>query len=166
MTLPGYRALLARLHGFHWPLERGLRAASPQVLRGFNVRQRERAPDLRADLRALGMTEREIIALPACDALQPVCSNAELMGRLYVVEGSALGGRVMAARLDGVLGADQRQGRRFFTGRATPDPLPWPAFCRLLEAQGAPSDIKAVIGSADATFHAMAHWLAEGETHD
>lgn len=166
MTLMDYRALLARLHGFHWPLERDLRPASPEVLCGFDVLARERSPALRADLRTLGMSQSGIDSLPVCEGLRPVRSNAELIGRLYVVEGAALGGRVLAARLDGLLGADGAEGRQFFTGRAPPDPLPWPAFCRLLEAQGEGADIRAVIESADTTFRAMADWLAEGETND
>lgn len=87
------------------------------------------------------------------------------MGRLYVVEGSALGGRVLASRLDGLLGPDGTEGRRFFSGRAAPDPLPWPAFCGLLEAQGARADVDAVIEGAETTFHALSDWLAEGDVH-
>lgn len=163
IALPTYRALLARLHGFHTALERDLRDASPEILRGFDVRALERSPDLRADLLALGLSDRDIEALPVCEGLRSVRSNAELMGRLYVVEGSALGGRVLAARLDGLLGPAGTAGRRFFTGRAAPDPLPWPAFCRLLEAQAA--DVEAMIEGADTTFHALADWLAGSDAH-
>lgn len=165
ITLPEYRTLLARLYGFHGPLERELRTAAPEILRGFNVRERERSPALRADLGRLGMGEWEINALPVCEGLHPVRSNAELMGRLYVVEGAALGGRIMAAGLDRLLGFDGSEGRQFFSGRAAPDPLPWPAFCRLLEAQDPGADIDAMIDSARTTFHAMALWLNEGEAH-
>jgi heme oxygenase len=165
MTLPEYRDLLARLHGFHEPLERGLRDASPGVLLGFDAQACARTPALRADLRALGMGEDEIDALPVCGGLGPVHSKADLMGRLYVVEGSALGGRVMASKLDGILGAGNAEGRRFLSGRSAPDPLPWPALCRLLEAGDARSDTPAVIESAVTTFHALADWLTEGDVH-
>jgi heme oxygenase len=163
MTLSDYRDLLARLHGFHWPLERGLRAAPPDTLCGFNVRQRERSWALRADLRVLGLTGADIDSLPVCDCLRPVGSNAELVGRLYVVEGAGLGGRALAAKLEGLLGDGGSEGRLFFAGRAAPDPLPWPSFCRWLEAQGGRADIDVVIESAETTFHALADWLREGE---
>lgn len=165
MTLQGYRALLARLYGFHRPFDAGLRAASPEVLRGFNVLERERSPALWLDLRYLGMSESEIDALPTFEGLGEVHSYPELMGRLYVVEGSALGGRVLAARLDGLLGPDENHGRLFFTGRTAPDPLSWAAFCRLLEGQAARSDTSAVIDGAETTFRALAHWLTEDEAH-
>jgi len=165
MSLAEYRALVARLYGFHWALDRGLRKAPPQVLGGLNTGERERSPALRADLRALGLADAEIDRLPLCDALSPVRSYAALLGRLYVVEGAALGGRVLAAKLDGVLEGRGVEGRAFFLGRASPDPLPWPAFCDLLEAQGAPAGIAAMTKSAETTFRAMARWLAGGETH-
>lgn len=161
ISLPDYRALLARLHGFQAPLEHGLRDASPDVLRGLNLQACARTPALRADLRALGMSEPEIDALPVCDRLGSVRSHPELLGRLYVVEGSALGGRLMASRLDGLLGPGRTEGRQFFYGRSAPDPLPWPAFCRLLEAGEVRSDIDAVIESAGTTFNALAHWLSK-----
>ena len=163
MTLLEYRTLLSRLYGFHWPLERGLREAPHEVLGGFNVRQRERSWALRADLCALGMIGVDIDLLPLCEGLGPVRSNAELLGRLYVVEGAGLGGRVLAAELDGLLGAHEADGRRFFTGRAAPDPLPWPAFCGWLETQGARADLGVMVESAETTFRAMADWLAGNE---
>jgi len=163
MTQSDYRALLARLYGFHWPLERGLRAAPPEILGGFDVRERERAGALRADLGVLGLTGADIDSLPLCERLRPVGSNAELLGRLYVVEGAGLGGRVLAAKLDELLADRGAEGRRFFAGRDAPDPLPWAAFCGWLEAQGEAADIGAVIDSAKTTFRVMAAWLAEDE---
>jgi heme oxygenase len=165
ITVPEYRALLARLYGFHEPLERGLREAAPEILDGFDVHARERSPALRSDLIALGMTGAEIALLPICDRLPQVRSNAGLLGRLYVIEGAALGGKVLAARLDRLLGEGNAEGRMFLAGRTAPDPLPWPAFCRRLETPRACADLSAIIESADTTFHAMAHWLCEGAPH-
>jgi heme oxygenase len=158
-----YRTLLARLYGFHWPLEYGLRAARCELPGGFDVRERERCPAPRADLCVLGMTVPQIDAPPYCESIPPVRSSAEALGRLYVVEGAALGGRVLAAKLDSLLGGLGNMGRQFFSGRPAPDPLPWPAFCGWLEALGAGADMDEVIEGADTTFRAMAHWLAEGE---
>ncbi len=163
MTLPDYRALLARLYGFHWPLERGLRLTAVEILDGFDVRARERSPDLRRDLLALGMTPTEIDLLPLCDGLLPVQKNAELLGQLYVVEGAGLGGRVLAAKLEGILNDENTEGRRFFSGRTPPDPLPWPVFCRWLERPCARADVGVVVASALTTFQTMAQWLSEGE---
>jgi heme oxygenase len=165
MDLFEYRALLARLYGFHWQLESGLRATSPEIICGLNLRRRERSPALRADLCFLGMTCADIDALPLCDLQRPVSSTSELLGRLYVVEGAGLGGRVLASKLNGLLGDDGPEGRSFFIGRAAPDPLPWPVFCAWLEVQGRFADIGIVIESAEVTFRAMACWLAERESN-
>lgn len=160
-----YRGLLARLYGFHETFERFLHVASPEVLRGLSAHKLERTSALRADLRALGMSGFEIDALPLCKDLRPVRSRTELMGRMYVVEGSALGGRVMASKLDGMLGVGNMRGRTFLAGRSAPDPLPWPDFCRLLETLNGPTDVEDIIESAMMTFRILADWLNHGCSH-
>jgi heme oxygenase len=166
LTISEYRALLARLYGFHWALERQLRSTPREILGDFDARSRERAPELRADLSFVGMPRKEIDALPLCEALRPVGSNAELFGRLYVVEGAGLGGHVMVRKLGVVLGDQTMDGRQFFGGRPPPDPLPWPKFCELLESRAECADLGAVIAGAERTFLALAQWLREGELND
>jgi len=162
ISLVEYKALLARLYGFHCSLERGLRAAPFQILDIFNLRQRERSLALRADLRFLGMTEAEIHSLPQCEFLPAVSSKSDLLGRLYVVEGAGLGGRVLASKLNGLLGDHGSKGRSFFAARPAQDPLPWPAFCEWMEVQSRAIDISIAISSAEMTFRALAYWLDDG----
>jgi heme oxygenase len=164
LTMAEYRALLARLHGFHWPLERVLRAASDETLLGFDVLGREKAQLLRDDLLWLGVQPQEIEFGPACDFVPAVRTHAELLGQLYVVEGAGLGGRILARKLDGLLGAGALDGRRFFLGRPAPDPLPWAVFCRRLEAWAERDDRLAMARSAERTFRALQQWL-QGVVH-
>jgi signal transduction histidine kinase/heme oxygenase len=162
MTMPAYIALLGRLYGFHLPLELGLRdnASGP-----IDPIVREKSQLLRTDLNCLGVSKSDIDAIPLCVSLPPLTSPEELVGCLYVIEGAGLGGTVMARRLDYLLGDQGTGGRQFLIGRPAPDPLPWPEFCRLLEACAEHADPDVIGGSARRTFESMEQWLRTGDTH-
>jgi len=163
LTIHEYRTLLARLYGFHFALERQLCAVPPSVLGDINVRGRERSAGLKADLSFLGMRPQEIDQLPLCDTRALLESHVELLGCLYVIEGSGLGGKVLARKLDSLLGEKTTEGRQFFSGRPAPDRLSWPELCGLLEGQAEHGDIGLMVASAERTFLALANWLGEDE---
>ena len=159
-TLAQYSALLQRLLGFHAPLERALRAGAGVVA----TREREKAHLLRSDLLDLGVSQSRILAIPQCQSLPAVTSRDEIWGCLYVIEGAALGGKVIARKLDTLLGTRSDTGRRFFLGRPEPDPLPWPDFCRLLEWHASRGDLAAITASARRTFESLALWLGQKDS--
>jgi heme oxygenase (biliverdin-IX-beta and delta-forming) len=167
LTMPEYSALLGRLYGFHWPLEISLRAVSGRQLGEpvgpIDPATRKTALLLHADLLHLGVSQPEIDAIPLCDALPAIASPEEVVGCLYVIEGSGLGGKVMARKLDRLLGAHDRAGRQFLMGQAEADPLHWPLFCRWLEAWAAGRDLVAITRSARRTFESMETWLRSGD---
>jgi heme oxygenase len=87
---PGkYRAFLGRVLGFEGRYEEALRRTpglDPQV-----VRTRAKADRIAVDLAALGMTEREIAALPRCNSIPSVFRTiAQALGWMYVVERNTL----------------------------------------------------------------------------
>jgi heme oxygenase (biliverdin-IX-beta and delta-forming) len=161
LTTIQYSALLARLYGFHCAFEHMLRATQPGVVGGIDPGSCGRAHLLRADLLALGLGETEIDSLPLCAGLPEIRSPETLLGCLYVVEGSALGGSVIARKLDYLLGGESPEGRSFFLGRQSPDPMPWPEFCRLLEISAEKGDIAEIIRGARSMFEAIELWLGE-----
>lgn len=135
--------LLARYHAAWVPAGDALRAALPDPAeRRFALDLAVRR--LRADLRAYGVPEAAIAALP----LAPVPrlpSRAHALGFAYVFAGAALGGRVIARRL-------QRNGipcggLSFFEEPAEPAAARFRALCALLDALGA-RDGDAAIGGA------------------
>jgi len=66
-------------------------------------------------------------------------SAAELVGYCYVMQGSSLGGKVIARHLQETLGLHADQGRSFFLQGNT-DPLTWTQWCREADAFLATSD--------------------------
>jgi heme oxygenase len=166
LTREGYGRLLLRLYGFHRPLEDALLApeASAELARfGLDPARLKRAGRLRLDLAALGMGPDEMDAAPRV-ALAPAAAPGWAMGRLYVREGSTLGGRVMARRLDGLLGSGDA-ARLFLAGAGAGagdggDVGLWRDCCRAVEACGAdPRRRAAMVAAALDVFERFADWF-------
>ncbi|NGM22379.1 biliverdin-producing heme oxygenase [Roseomonas stagni] len=160
ITREEYRALLARLQGFHAALEAALAAApslSPSLaIWGIDLAERRRSPLLVADRAALG----DEAAVPAAPIPVPG-SAATAMGWLYVSEGSTLGGLHLARALDPLLG-EAREGRLFLLGHGARHGAMWRECCAAIEACGAdPARRQAMTEGAVAGFHGFESWFGE-----
>lgn len=128
-TWAQYRRALLGLLALHQPLQASVIAELAQL--GLDYPLQDRVALLRADLAALA---GEAWAEPpeAGLALPPTGHIDGLIGRLYVLEGSRLGGRVIAHRLRASLGLNAQNGASFFTHDGLPDQPPpaWPTFWR------------------------------------
>ena len=143
-----YRRLLARLYGFHIAFERAARL------------QPERSVWLEMDLAALGMTPERRAALPLCRGFPAVVSPEALLGALYVVEGSALGGVTLARGLKGLVGVGVLDGRRFFTGYQSETGRAWRVYLARLSATDWTGEQQAtIISTATTTFALFECWL-------
>ncbi|QEU10730.1 biliverdin-producing heme oxygenase [Paracoccus yeei] len=87
------------------------------------------APSLRGDLTDLGLSEWPV---PAAPALEGAAARA---GAYYVLEGSALGARLLKRRA-GELGLDQGRGARHLAAQ-TRDAGRWSRFLAWLDGSGA-----------------------------
>lgn len=148
IALNDYCILLRRLLGFYVPLERAL---------GL---QPERGPWLQADL---GRLEAPDCAAPVilCPYIPRFDTAAERLGGRYVIEGAALGGRLLAERLEPLLGHAAQAGRLFFIGRGTASACAWRAFLSELVAfEDDTASRDSLIKAACDTFEACENWLA------
>jgi heme oxygenase len=148
ITLPDYRALLIRLYGFYLPFERAV-GVDPI-----------RSHWLERDLAGLG-AGAEMVSRIGLRADIPRYDGPERrLGALYVVEGSALGGRQLCRGLDRLLGANSIEGRRFFAGRGAGTGVAWRRYLdRLTSAAGEPKARAALVGAAVETFEVFETWL-------
>ena len=143
--LAKYQDLIVRLYGFYLPFE----AAA-----GIGP---DRSRWLAGDLQALDL-ERPLHDLAKCPHVPHLDSAHSRLGALYVVEGSALGGRDLARSLDRLFGEDVAEGRRFFIGHGPKTGEAWRGYLAQLSA--APSGARAeIIRGAVETFAAFEHWL-------
>ncbi|MEJ7932268.1 biliverdin-producing heme oxygenase [Ramlibacter sp. AN1015] len=106
----------------------------------------------RDDLQVLGAARCAPAASPEIELDSP----AAALGSLYVLEGSALGGQVIARTLRDHLQLTETTGARYFAGRgARTGPL-WRAFCEQFEAQvQQPAEVEAACRGARQTFGAL-----------
>jgi heme oxygenase len=101
-------AVLSRMYGFWVAGRAGLDAwasAEPDAASALDWERRRRRTALIAeDLASLGLSPQDVAALPV-PALPPVLGTGTALGRLYVLEGSTLGGvfidRHLATLADG-----------------------------------------------------------------
>jgi heme oxygenase len=142
---------LAKMHGFLQPYEACLQAHAAAFGPAWQLEQRYRAPLILDDLPRLGYAATP----PQCPALPPLRTQPQLLGAMYVLEGSTLGGQVIARQLDKTGIA----AHAFFTGRAERTGPLWKEFCQLLTATAAEENQPAIVGSAILTFQTLAAWL-------
>jgi heme oxygenase (biliverdin-IX-beta and delta-forming) len=140
--LQGFEAFLAS-----W--EPRIAQALPAELRPWFAR-RSRLALVRRDLEALGLSR---LAQPqetggAHDA-------ASVFGALYVMEGSALGGRVISRRLAEHMGLDADTGAAYFNGPGADTGAQWREFLQLLADRVAPADEQRACRGAERTFDAL-----------
>jgi len=153
-TLPGYRALLIRLRGFHAAYEPAIAVALADAA-FFDPRRR--LPALDADLQALDRATPDTVPAPAAPRLD---GAGAALGALYVLEGSTLGGAVIGRHVARLHGEGVPLAYYAGRGRAT-GPL-WREFRERLD--GLPeAEAAAAFAAGVATFEAMRGWLTMSE---
>jgi heme oxygenase len=149
ITLPDYRALLIRLYGFYLPFERAV-GVDPI-----------RTQWLERDLTSLGVDAATFSRIRLCADLPRYDCPERRLGALYVVEGSALGGRQLCRGLDRLLGTESLEGRHFFAGRGSHTGDAWFGFLERLASVGPePTRRAALVSAAVATFEVFETWLS------
>lgn len=149
--------VLALLHGFWVAAEGGLdewAARLPADAAALDWSRRRRARLFATDLATLG------IPVPVdAPRLPPVAGTDEALGRMYVLEGSTLGGTFIDRHLAG-LPAFSGVRLRAFSPYGERTGAMWAAYRRAArEHMAADGDVDRVIEAARATFAALAGWV-------
>ena len=160
-SMRAYRDLLARLYGFHaaWEPRAEAALADARFFRG-----RRKVGFLRADLRKLGMADGAIGRLALCDPTVAMRSPAEAWGSMYVVEGSTLGGAVIARHVERSLGLGRHNGCHYFRCYGKNVRPMWTAFGSRLLARCGQAEEDVVIAAACRTFDMLHSWLSVKDT--
>jgi heme oxygenase len=154
LDLESYRRILARFYGF-WV---GWQPQVAALLQDEALLQpRRRLHLLAADLATLGMSPRARSTLPACP-LVPLRDGLEALGSLYVLEGSALGGRIIERNVERCFGSVGRESCTYFRGYGAETGAMWRTLLLRLDAVPA-AHIERVGQGAVATFERMGSWL-------
>ena len=146
---------LGKLYGVVQPFEDALRAHAADFGPAWHLEQRYRAPLILEDLRQL---PGPAMVPPLCPAMPPLNTRPELLGAMYVLEGSTLGGQVIARQLSQ---AGIPLTAYFGARSAQTGPL-WKQFCQLLTAEAdalPPASQDQLVHSATLTFQCPTAWM-------
>jgi heme oxygenase len=151
LTLEQYVAFLGRMYAWLEPTER---MTQDLLADGrFRVRPLRRAPAIVADLADLGgrpaVLDRSIPRLE---------SEAHAVGCCYVLEGSALGGQLIARHLSRTLNLSTERGSRYFRGSGADTGQRWRDVCRALDEYPTISS-EPIVDGARRTFQSLIAWL-------
>ena len=145
-----YQRLLTHLLGFHQAAESVLadsRWNTGWEEHGLDPRRHQRSHLIEDDLRAMQAPRH-----PPATAFTGINNFPGALGCLYVVEGSALGGRMIAPMIRAAIGDVPLT---FFTGSGRAHPSPWRAVIGALRQFGCGSDCGDVVDGARTTYAAF-----------
>lgn len=152
-TAAGTAQFLAKMYGFLQPYETALRAHAADFSLAWDLAERFRAHLILEDLpEAAGAPTP-----PLCPAMPPLHTRAQLLGTMYVMEGSTLGGQVIARQL-------AKAGiplRRYFAGYGERTGALWKAFCQQLAEAAPAAGPDDVVAAASRAFQHLDAWLTQ-----
>jgi heme oxygenase len=153
LTRGGYGRVLAAFHAFYAPLEAQFRRHQRAMSLPLDFELPCRTPLLVADLAVLGLPPHEQDEVPMSEIRTP----SEFAGRLYVVEGAALGGQMLARHLADTWGMSRDSGAAFFSGSGPIETgRRWALVLTWLErVPKSAGDARDMIATASATFRAL-----------
>ena len=154
-----YQRLLQAYYGFYAPMEAALYECD-LIPEGFDRVLRVKTPTLVNDLRALGLNDHAITALPRCANLPVLNTPAALLGALYVLEGATLGGQVLRREMTQRLGVNADNGGAFLDVYGAETGRRWKDFLDYLGRQPLDADDKQrAVTAACSTFSCFEQWL-------
>jgi heme oxygenase len=162
-SVDGYRALLEDLTPYYLALEEKLEFVDVWGAIALNPLARRKSPLLASDLLQLGG-----IAADGPVVLPDVSTVARALGCVYVLEGSTLGGQIIAKTIRERLGEDVPCA--FFKGYGKRTASMWREFGESMDDFGASTNSHhEILGGARDTFASLGSWLsrrksAAGET--
>jgi heme oxygenase len=153
LDIAAYVRCLRRIYGIVAAWEEQARCIAPDWLREILV-MRERQSMLDLDLASFGDTPPlERARLP------PFHDVYRILGAMYVMEGSTLGGQLISRHVEKYLGFKTGIGDAFFLGHGDQTGSLWKEFCRMLETRVPESHTEFVVLGAKAMLSTFGEWM-------
>ncbi len=134
------------------------RGTRPEWLRA-TVNLRQRRSFLEQDLVHFGQFNAEFQR----PTLPEMHSTSSLLGAMYVMEGSTLGGQIIGRHVDRVLGLAGGKGSAYFHGHGELTGAMWKEFCGVLETRVPEAEGGAAVAAAKALFQVFSSWMQGGK---
>lgn len=160
--LEKYQNLLGKLYGFYLPLETVF--SDTAVVRDWisDYGDRQKLNFLEMDLAYFKVPSHEISNLSKKQLWFDQPTKARVLGTLYVLEGSTLGGQIISKHLKNKFQFPDANGTRFFSAYGGQTGPMWKRFQSLLnEHLNESALLEESILAANATFEHLAQWLKQ-----
>ena len=157
LTRAEYKKSVERYYGYFAPLEELLASCEEWTQRVPHFASRLRSARLKADLETLGLSDQEISALPLCSQFPPLSNYGSFLGTLYVLEGSNLGGRLIAKHLGTF--AFAQSAHSFFSSDPAATSTNWKSFLALLNEPVSETESLSALQNATMTFTSLDLWM-------
>lgn len=152
-----YVQMLNWLYGFYAPLDELIQ--SQLTSENFpDKEKRSRVELILSDIKEFGI---EVPKPDFCRQLPVIDSYERALGALYVLEGSTLGGRIIAGLVSRQLGSTK--GLSFFNGYGAETASMWQSFKDFLDRSRTPLQRQEIIAGAEDTFITFKNWIDKHE---
>ncbi len=149
-----YQLLLSILYGFYGAIESSVQQWFVDD-RQHDFDQRRKAWRILEDIKDLG-GKAQVPDL--CKSLPVVNGYHAALGVMYVIEGSTLGGPIIARLIQSRLNVDR--GMSFFCAYGPESGTMWAAFKRILDEPYSDSERRNIVNGAQETFSKFDDWLS------
>ena len=151
-----YISCLQRIYGVVAAWEEVAPRIAPTWLQP-TLAARQRKPLLELDLAWFGETAHD----ESRPTLPDFGSVPSLLGAMYVMEGSTLGGQFIARHVESKLHLSDGNGNAYFRGYGQQTGPMWKEFCEILKTTVPDVDTPLVISSAKAMFAVFGAWMQQ-----
>lgn len=156
-----YVQCLRRMYGVVAAWDEGSIVYAPDWMQTLLI-ARHRKHLLELDLRWFGMTDLDH-RRPVLPELNDLPS---LLGVMYVMEGSTLGGQLIARHVETSLHLSKGQGDAYFRGHGDRTGTLWKEFCEVLETRVSDDHSHVVVTGAKAMFKTFGEWMCKKSVTD
>jgi len=155
-----YAAILKMFYGYFFPLEQRIqRLITANELP--DIAERRKAAFILRDLESINVSTGD---MALCTGLPFMENEAQAFGALYVLEGSTLGGKMIAKMLlKNQALAISEDAVHFFSGYRDETGSKWKAFLEVLNQQ---TQADAVVRAANHTFFHLKCWMQQCFRHE
>jgi heme oxygenase (biliverdin-IX-beta and delta-forming) len=161
LNIAEYVQCLQRIYGVVAAWEERAAAIAPEWLLTA-VLARQRSPLLELDLAWFGVSEKD----DRRPTLPEMNNLPSLFGTMYVMEGSTLGGQLIARHVEAALHLSEGRGNSYFRGHGSQTGPLWKEFCEMLKLRIPDEQTDTVVVSAKAMFRTFATWMQRKSAMD
>jgi len=150
-TRQDYVNFLKLMYGYYSALERRVQ----EYVSEMEIGKRRKAERLLEDISYFESTSTPDL----CNELPPISSHAEALGAMYVMEGSTMGGKIIARMIEGQAGINGPSGFSFFNGYGEETGKMWEEFKLFLNKPLDELEKLNLILTANRTFRTFYNWI-------